>query len=80
MWVVREITLTVCIPLTLFGSCYFSEGGSVEIELMKKKALRKHSLRRNIAASVLLKLFISANERCHTNDAPNAWAELYFQM
>jgi len=33
-----------------------------------------------IAASVLLKLFINGFKRWHTNDAPSAWAELYFQM
>jgi len=31
-----------------------------------KKALRKHSLHGKIAVSVLLKLFISGNEWCHT--------------
>jgi len=31
-------------------------------KLMKGKALRKHSLHEKIAASVLLKLFISSNE------------------
>jgi len=35
---------------------------------MKGKALRKHSLHGKTAASVLLKLFISGNERCHTTD------------
>jgi len=39
------------------------------IKLRKWKAVRKHSLHWKIAASVLLKLFISGNERCHTNDA-----------
>jgi len=39
------------------------------IKLMKGKALRKQSLRGKVAATVLLKLFISQNERCHT---PNA--------
>jgi len=34
------------------------------------KALRKHSLHEKTAASVLLKLFISGNEWCHTTDAP----------
>ena len=48
--------------------------------MMKLKALRKQGLHEKIAASVLLKLFISGNERCHTTDAPSAWAELYFQM
>ena len=32
------------------------------------KALRKHSLHEKTAASVLLKLFISGNEWCHTTD------------
>ena len=36
---------------------------------MKGKALRKHSLREK-TASVLLKLFISGNDECHTTDAP----------
>jgi len=40
----------------------------------------KHSLHEKTAASVLLKLFISGNEWCHTTDAPSAWAELHFQM
>ena len=40
------------------------------IKLMKGKALRKHSLHEKTAASVLLKLFISSNELCHTTDAP----------
>jgi len=33
---------------------------------MKGKALRKHNLHGKTAASVLLKLFINGNERCHT--------------
>ena len=33
---------------------------------MKGKALRKHSLHEKTAASVILKLFISGNELCHT--------------
>ena len=41
-------------------------------KLMKGKALRKHSLHEKTAASVLLKLFISSNEWCHTTDAPLA--------
>jgi len=40
------------------------------IKLMKGKALMKHSLHKKTAASVLLKLFISGNEWCHTTDAP----------
>ena len=39
-------------------------------KLMKGKVLRKHSLHEKTAASVLLKLFISGNEWCHTTDAP----------
>jgi len=39
------------------------------IKLRKGKATRKHSLHAKIAASVLLKLFLSYNERCHTTDA-----------
>ena len=42
----------------------------LNIKLMKGKALRKHSLHEKTAASVLLKLFISGNEWCHTTDAP----------
>jgi len=41
----------------------------VYIKLIKGKALRKHSLHEKTAASVLLKLFISSNEWCHTTDA-----------
>jgi len=41
-----------------------------ESKLMKGKALRKHSLHEKTAASVLLKLFISSYEWCHTTDAP----------
>ena len=52
----------------------------IYIKLIKGKALRKHSLHEKTAASVLLKLFISGNEWCHTTDAPSAWAELHFQM
>jgi len=37
---------------------------------MKGKALGKHSLHGKIEASVLLKLFISGNEICHSTDAP----------
>jgi len=41
-----------------------------QIKLMKGKALRKHILHEKTAASVVLKLFISSNEWCHTTDAP----------
>jgi len=36
----------------------------------ERVALRKQCLNEKTAASVLLKLFISGNERCHTTDAP----------
>ena len=39
------------------------------IKLIKGKTLRKHSLHGKTAASVLLNLFNSGNERCHTTDA-----------
>ena len=39
-------------------------------KLIKGKALRKHSLHGKKAALVLLKMFISGNESCYTNDAP----------
>jgi len=35
----------------------------------ERVALRKQGLNENTAASALLKLFISGNERCHTTDA-----------
>ena len=40
------------------------------IKLMKGKTHRKHSRHEKIAASVLLKLFNSGNERWYTTDAP----------
>jgi len=39
-------------------------------KLMKGKSPRKHSPHEKTAASVLLKLFISSNEWCHTTDVP----------
>jgi len=44
---------------------------------MKGNALRKQSLYGKIAASVLLKMFISGNERCHSTDTPSACEELF---
>ena len=51
--------------------------GMVKCDLQKsikkteeRVALRKQGLNAKTAASVLLKLFISDNERCHTFDAP----------
>ena len=38
-------------------------------KMIKGKATRKHSLRGKTEAAVLLKLFISDNERCHSTDA-----------
>ena len=46
--------------------------GNIIIKLVKGKALRKQSLYGKIAVSVLLKLFISVNKRCHTTDSPLA--------
>ena len=46
------------------------------IKLMKGKALRKHSLHEKTAASVLLKLFISSNEWCHTTDCLIIWGHM----
>ena len=40
----------------------FCETSYNKLKLMKGKALRKHSLHKKTAASVLLKLFISGNE------------------
>jgi len=34
------------------------------------KALKKHSLHEQKAASVLLNMFISGNDGCNTTDAP----------
>ena len=39
-------------------------------QLIKENATRKHSPHDKIAASVLLKPFISGNERYHTTDVP----------
>ena len=38
----------------------------------KGKVPRKYELHGGKAASVLLKLFINGNQRCHTTDAPSA--------
>jgi len=37
---------------------------------MKGKTPRKQSLHGTTAASVLLRIFISGNEKCHTTDVP----------
>jgi len=49
---------------------------TITIKLMKGKAPRKHE---KIAASILLKLFISGYGRCHTTDAPLAheWNSIF---
>jgi len=43
---------------------------------MNGKPLRKKCLHEKLTASVLLKLFIGGNERCHTTDATSAWAAI----
>jgi len=50
----------------------------IKIKLRKGKALRKHNPHGKTAASVLLKLFISGNERCHTIDAPKRMSGTLF--
>jgi len=45
---------------------------------MKGQTLRKHSLYGKTAASVLLRIIISGNERCHTIDAPSRMSETSF--
>jgi len=49
---------------------YFNFSRAIVTKLVKGKTLRKHSLHEKTAASILLKLFISSNEWCHTSDAP----------
>ena len=56
--------LDICMPEAIF------DNDLRKSKLMKGKALRKHSLHEKTAASVLLKLFISGKEWCHTTDAP----------
>jgi len=60
-------SLYVVLGLVKWRNCYIK---CVKIKLMKGKAVRKHSLNGKIAASILLKLFISGNEKCHTTDVP----------
>jgi len=43
---------------------------SKHIQTEEREAARKQGLNEKTAASVLLKLFISGNEMCHTTDAP----------
>jgi len=62
----RERVCLVCTTLSLETYCLKFK----KIKLMKGKALRKQGLHEKLAASVLLKLLISDNERCHTTDAP----------
>jgi len=62
--------------MTTFQNCFFIHWKKIFsckifqvtylIKLMKGKSLRKHSLHGKTAASVLLMLFNSGNERCHT--------------
>jgi len=48
-------------------ACEYSKFNSVNGE-----DLRKQSLHGETTSSVLLKLFINGNERCHTTDTPGA--------
>jgi len=43
---------------------------AVLIQLRQEKALTKHSLHEKIAVSVLLKQFITGNEKCYTTNTP----------
>ena len=56
-----DITLFTTNPETLQNELNQTE---------ERVALRKQCLNEKTAASVLLKLFISGNERCNTTDAP----------
>jgi len=64
LWSIH-LLLQACLEFLISLLCLVSNN-----KLMKGKALRKHSLHEKTAASVLLKLFISRNEWCHTTDAP----------
>jgi len=44
--------------------------GLLKLIRVKRKGIRKQSLHGNVAATVLLKLFIIGNERGYTIDAP----------
>jgi len=48
-----------------------------QINLWKGKVLWQHSLNGEIAALVLLKLFINGNEKCHSIGATSAWTALF---
>jgi len=72
----RENTLIIYqhtiayLTLVVIQYSFLSTRGIYDIiKLMKGKAFGKQSRHEKIAASVLLKLFISGNERCHSTDA-----------
>ena len=48
------------------------------IKLIKEKAIRKHSMHRKTAASVLLKLFISGKKYVTTLTPPTEWSGTLF--
>jgi len=59
----KSLLLTQLNPNPLFvHKGHRPKANSINIKLMKGKALRKHSLHEKTAALVLLKLFISSNE------------------
>jgi len=72
-WGLPFLQLIITIERLLYHYFYSEENSRGLLwykKLMKGKALGKHSLHEKTAASVLLKLFISSNEWCHTTDAP----------
>jgi len=66
----RVSFIDLCVPVCITIHGVLKVTINSLIKLTKEKALRKHSLHVKTAASVLLKLLISGNERCYTNDAP----------
>jgi len=64
----KKLTKDFVIAMLRFTDWYLIIGFA--LKLRKGKALRKHSPHGKIAGSVLLKLFISGNERCNTTDVP----------
>ena len=63
-------SIRIIVPVPFIGCIIMCELCCASIKLMKGKAPRKHSLHEKTAASVLLKMFFSGNEWCHTTDAP----------
>ena len=64
----RCLTLLIIIMFYLKNILYRSLKTCSKTE--EREALRKQGLNEKTTASVLLKLFISGNKRCHTTDAP----------